>query len=80
VTEEPDLEPAFVHVVRGEPDDVELAALVAGLAAAVGSEAEELAAPAHSAWTDRARAMRTRIGPRTPIAAGPGAWRWSLRG
>ena len=78
MTEESALEPAFVHVVRGEPDDVELAALVAGLAAAGGTGAEEPAAPRHSAWTDRARAMRTRIGPRTPITPGADTWRWSL--
>lgn len=79
------LEPTLVHVVhvvRGEPDDVELAALVAGLAAAGGDgvEVDDPAAPSRTAWSDRARAMRTRLGPRTPIATGVDAWRWSLRG
>ena len=76
----PALEPALVHIVRGEPDDVELAALVAGLAAAGGAERDDPAAPSRSSWSDRARAMRTRLGPRTPIAPGLDAWRWSLRG
>jgi len=81
VTQEPIVEPAVVHVVRGEPDDVELAALVAGLAAA-GADAgddDPAAVRPRSAWTDRARALRGRAGPRTPIAAGADSWRWSLR-
>ncbi|WP_242511292.1 acyl-CoA carboxylase epsilon subunit [Pengzhenrongella frigida] len=74
-------EPAVVHVVRGEPDDVELAALVAGLAAA-GAEAgddDPTATHPHTAWSDRSRAMRGRTGPRTPTAPGADSWRWSLR-
>lgn len=72
-------QPAHVHVVRGEPDDVELAALVAGLAAAgAGAHDEVLPAPP-SAWMDRSRALRGRAGPRTPVSPGADAWRWSLR-
>ncbi|WNB84979.1 acyl-CoA carboxylase epsilon subunit [Cellulomonas sp. ATA003] len=67
---------AHVHVVRGTPDDVELAALVAGLAA-VGTADDAAPEPARSAWTDRSRTVRG--APRTPVA-GPDAWRWSLRG
>ena len=78
MTHDGDLEPAFVHVVRGEPDDVELAALVAGLAAAGGSGDEGTAPPA-SAWSDRSRALRHRTGPRTPTTPGADVWRWSLR-
>lgn len=70
---------AHVHVVRGVPDDVELAALVAGLAAVQATEhgGEPAGAEApRSAWGDRARAVR---GPGR-ATAGPDAWRWSLRG
>jgi hypothetical protein len=75
VTEENAAVP-HVQVVRGAPDDVELAALVAGLAAVrVPDEAPPEAPP--SAWTDRARSMRR---PRTTARPGPDAWRWSLRG
>ncbi|GEA89530.1 acyl-CoA carboxylase epsilon subunit [Cellulomonas cellasea] len=65
-----------VRVVRGAPDDVELAALVAGLVAAA-SDAGGTEGPApRSAWSDRARVLRGTVAP----AAGPDAWRWSLRG
>lgn len=71
-----------VRVLRGAPDDVELAALVAGLVAvgtaaeAAGPAAEDLPrAPGGSAWADPAR--------RVPAARawrpGPDAWRWSGR-
>ena len=68
-----------VHVVRGTPDDMELAALVAGLMAAASERARlaevtdrEVAAPG----ADRRRTMRG-----TPMALrpGPDTWRWSLR-
>lgn len=79
---EADVEPAVVHVVRGVPDDVELAALVAGLAAAGADAGDDypLSTHPHSAWTDRSRALRGRVGPRTPTAPGADTWRWSLRG
>ncbi|MGW6131810.1 acyl-CoA carboxylase epsilon subunit [Cellulomonas sp. NPDC055163] len=64
-----------VRVVRGTPDDVELAALVAGLVAAA-SDVDAPATSPRSAWTDRARVLRGSV---TPGAA-PDAWRWSLRG
>ncbi|WP_298459430.1 acyl-CoA carboxylase epsilon subunit [uncultured Cellulomonas sp.] len=76
MTFEPQGEAAHVHVVRGTPDDVELAALVAGLAAVAAPDDAE-PEPARGAWSDRSRVMRGR--PATP-AAGPDAWRWSLRG
>ncbi len=64
----------LVRVVRGEPDEEELAALVAGIlavaAAAAPSEPEpETAAP----WADHGRRLRGATA--TP---GPGTWRWSL--
>jgi Acyl-CoA carboxylase epsilon subunit len=74
VTEEP-TGPAHVHVVRGVPDDVELAALVAGLAAVTVPDDDHATAPG-AAWTDRSRAMR---GPRAGLRPGPDSWRWSLR-
>ncbi|GIG22268.1 hypothetical protein Cch01nite_29920 [Cellulomonas chitinilytica] len=69
---------AHVQVVRGTPDDVELAALVAGLLAAGSDDRhhDELDAPAPSAWNDRSRTVRGGGAVRT----GPDAWRWSLRG
>ncbi|WP_116204784.1 acyl-CoA carboxylase epsilon subunit [Amycolatopsis circi] len=61
----------LLRVVRGNPDDAELAALTAVVATAAS-----LAAPAPtrrrtSWWGDRAAAVRA------PLAAGDGAWRAS---
>jgi len=71
--------PAHVTVVRGAPDDVELAALVAGLAAASAAPDDwhEDDVPRPSAWADRRRGLR---GPVPAPAPGPDSWRWSLRG
>ena len=74
MTDEP-MPAAHVHVVRGAPDDVELAALVAGLAAVQVAEESGHDGP-RSAWTDRSAGMR---GPAPRPAPGPDAWRWSLR-
>ena len=68
-----------VRVVRGAPDDVELAALVAGLAA--GSAALS-AVSATSDVEANGRAARRRwqgVADRLadPFASGPDAWRWS---
>jgi hypothetical protein len=68
---------ARVQVVRGAPDDLELAALVAGLAAASARSDERDEPATSSVWHDRARAMR---GDPTRATPGPDAWRWSLRG
>ena len=60
-----------LRVVRGNPDDVELAAIaavVAGLAGAGSPTADE---PSRSAWSDKARQVRR------PLPHGPGAWRAS---
>ncbi|MCP2260439.1 Acyl-CoA carboxylase epsilon subunit [Streptoalloteichus tenebrarius] len=62
----------LLRVVRGTPDDVELAALtavVAGLASSVGGG--ETAPRPRSAWADPARRLRQ------PLRPGPGAWRAS---
>jgi hypothetical protein len=68
---------AALKVVRGAPDEAELAALVAGMAAyAAASAAEEPGSPT-SAWMDRSRTMR---GSRTGVLGrGDAAWRHSLR-
>ncbi|MEV7973193.1 acyl-CoA carboxylase epsilon subunit [Cellulomonas sp. NPDC089187] len=64
-----------VRVVRGTPDDVELAALVAGLVAATAhADPEEAEHP--TAWSDRARGLR---GARSAWRPGPETWRWSAR-
>ncbi|MEP7763389.1 acyl-CoA carboxylase epsilon subunit [Sanguibacter sp. 25GB23B1] len=65
--------PADVRVVRGAPDDMELAALVAGLVAAASGtlHAEE---PVRSAWSDRSRSL-----PGVRATPSRDAWRWSLR-
>ena len=68
---------ARVRVVRGAPDDVELAALVAGLVAASARSDDDDEPTTRSMWRDRARAMR---GDPVRTAPGPDAWRWSLRG
>ncbi|GAA2727096.1 acyl-CoA carboxylase epsilon subunit [Cellulomonas aerilata] len=75
MTDEPQGLP-HVHVVRGEPDDVELAALVAGLAAAGQVTDDPAPETPRSAWRDRAHGMR---GPSSAARPGPDAWRWSLR-
>lgn len=68
---------ASVRVVRGAPDDIELAALVAGLAAASARSDDGDEPATRSMWRDQARAMR---GDPVRAAPGPDAWRWSLRG
>ncbi|ROR72134.1 acyl-CoA carboxylase subunit epsilon [Bogoriella caseilytica] len=69
-----------VQVLRGGPDEVDLAALTAVLsayqAAQSAAPASEPARPDHraapvSAWSSRARGLRP------PVHPGPGAWRWS---
>ncbi|QTR06296.1 acyl-CoA carboxylase subunit epsilon, partial [Saccharothrix algeriensis] len=45
----------FLEVVRGAPDDVELAALTAVVAALAAAGAPAGQRPRRSAWADRAR-------------------------
>jgi hypothetical protein len=62
----------LLRVVRGEPDDVELAAVtvvLTGVAARAG-EGVQPSAP-RSTWADRAALLRR------PLSHGPGAWRSS---
>jgi hypothetical protein len=68
-----------VRVLRGSPDDVELAALVAGIASGAFSEqppatGERPDAAARRRWREAARPLRD------PLAPGRDAWRWSARG
>jgi len=65
---------ALFRVVRGEPDDAEVAALTAVLAAFSGAAAaDEDARATRDAWSDPAARLRT------PLTPGPGAWRASAR-
>jgi hypothetical protein len=60
----------FLRVVKGEPDDAELAALTAALVAlSAGDERTE--PPGRSRWSDRGALLRV------PLRHGPGAWRAS---
>ncbi|WP_082104286.1 acyl-CoA carboxylase epsilon subunit [Demequina soli] len=71
---------AGLRVVRGTPDEAELAALVAAaaaMAAVAADEGEEPGSP-RSAWMDRSRTLRGYRGP-LPLARGDAAWRHSLR-
>jgi hypothetical protein len=76
--------PAQVRVVRGAPDELEVAALVAGLAAAAaGLHVPADAAPVDE-WTNRLRTTRGNAGTAKNFGGRAGrhnadAWRWSLR-
>ncbi|MDQ3762244.1 MAG: acyl-CoA carboxylase subunit epsilon [Actinomycetota bacterium] len=59
----------MLRIVRGEPSDEELAALIAVVATLANAVAQPLAA--HCAWADPAHRLRT------PLQPGPGAWRRS---
>nr|WP_225954136.1 acyl-CoA carboxylase subunit epsilon [Kibdelosporangium phytohabitans] len=60
----------MLRIVRGTPDDVELAALTAVVASMPGP-AEATEPEGRSAWSDPAARMRPQTRP------GPGAWRAS---
>jgi hypothetical protein len=61
----------FLRIVRGTPDDAELAALTAVLAAAASAPAAPSRQERRSRWADRARLLRQ------PLHPGEGAWRAS---
>lgn len=64
----------LVRVLRGAPDEVELAALVAGIVAARADDgAAEREENLSSVWGDHGR----RLG--LPARPGGAAWRWSAR-
>ena len=68
----PEQRRALFRVVRGEPDDAELAALTVVLAAAsAGPAAEPSGRRARSVWVDRAAQHRR------PLHPGPGGWKAS---
>ncbi len=75
-----------VRVVRGTPDEIEVAALVAGLAAAAAGEGlPDDVAPVEE-WTNHARGLRGAGDGATAKSFGgrsgrhnADAWRWSLR-
>jgi opacity protein-like surface antigen len=77
---------ASVRVVRGTPDEIEVAALVAGLAAAAAAaDVPDDVAPVDE-WTNRVRGLRGTGGGATAKSFGgragrhnADAWRWSLR-
>ena len=70
---------AGLRIVRGAPDDAELAALVAGVVAVSSAAGEDQAPGAPtSAWMDRTRTMRGRR-LMLPLGRGDAAWRHSLR-
>lgn len=75
--EDPFASAAGMRVVRGTPDDAELAALVAGVVAMNGAAEEENPASPTSAWMDRSRTMRGHC--QGVLGRGPTAWRHSLR-
>jgi hypothetical protein len=60
-----------LRVVRGNPSDEELAALVAVVTSLAASAADEPEEPVRSAWSDRRALLRA------PLTHGPGAWRAS---
>ena len=62
---------AQLRVVRGDPDDVELVALVAGIVAARTPSQDDESDGGTPPWGDLGR----RLGHRRP---GPSTWRWSL--
>ena len=71
-----------VRVVRGEPDDLELAALVAGLASGSLGGARN-ADPGRAGQREAAARRRWREAacpPAGPLTPSPDAWRWSGRG
>ncbi|MDQ4092828.1 MAG: acyl-CoA carboxylase subunit epsilon [Actinomycetota bacterium] len=61
-----------IHIVRGEPSNEELAALIAALAAVTSTAAGQPQTP-RSAWADPVHRLRT------PLQPGPRAWRASAR-
>ena len=70
----PEQRRALFRVVRGEPDDAEVAALTAVLAAAASGNSAttgpaEPDTRGRSVWVDRTAAVRA------PLNPGPGAWR-----
>jgi hypothetical protein len=68
-----------VRVLRGAPDDLELAALVAGIVAGRAQASAGPSAAARRAAEDRRRWVDGAQRLRGPLARGGDAWRWSGR-
>ncbi len=68
-----DTEPTqpLLRVVRGEPDDAELAALTTVVLGIVSGSVPATEPASRSRWADRAALVRR------PLPVGPGAWRAS---
>ena len=69
-----EVQPPVFSVVRGHPDDAELAALVAVLQSRMREAGDRPSGqPSRSGWSAYWRGVRA------PLAPGPGAWRASAR-
>jgi hypothetical protein len=62
---------AHLRIVRGNPTDDEVAALVAVVTSLDTEAPDEPEQPVRSAWSDRRALLRA------PLTHGPGAWRAS---
>ncbi|EHR49172.1 hypothetical protein SacmaDRAFT_0879 [Saccharomonospora marina XMU15] len=71
MSEQPERSGPLLRVVRGNPDDAEVAALTAVIAAAAASGEQEAKPARRSLWADPAARLRT------PLRPGHGAWRAS---
>lgn len=78
--------PHAVRIVRGQPDELEVAALVAGLAAVVSATGLPDDVAPIDEWTNHARTVRGNGAGVTAKSFGgrsgrhnADAWRWSLR-
>jgi Acyl-CoA carboxylase epsilon subunit len=60
-----------LRIVKGEPDDAEVAALTTALVALAAAGADKAEPTARSRWSDRGALLRV------PLRHGPGAWRAS---
>ncbi|MEV4733704.1 acyl-CoA carboxylase subunit epsilon [Saccharopolyspora sp. NPDC049426] len=65
-----------LRIVRGDPDDVEIAAVAAALAGAAAARTPEDTPEPMSLWGDPVAAVRHPAG-RRPLRPGPHGWRAS---
>lgn len=68
-----DQDAPLLRIVRGQPDDAEIAALTAATTSLSAPQSAETPAPL-STWANRAAALRYPAG-RRPLHPTPGAWR-----
>lgn len=76
--QEPDAQRPVLRIVRGNPDDAEIAALTAALASASAASAsqQEPRRKPLSLWADRSARLRPAAGG-LPLPPGPNSWRAS---